>query len=115
MESILQSVKKVIGISGEYDVFDVDILMHINSFFGSLNQMGIGPEEPFVVSTGEEVWSDFIQDKKTIEMVRSYISLRARLVFDPPSNSITSEALRETIKELEWRMHFDAEVRRGEN
>lgn len=104
MDSILLSVKKMIGVPKDYDVFDMDIIMHINTVFDALNQMGVGPEEGFSISDDSTEWSEFMTYGKNSEMVKSYMYLKVRMLFDPPSNSNLSNVIGEQIKEYEWRL-----------
>lgn len=105
MESILISIKKMLGISEDYDAFDSVIVMYINSVFSTLTQLGIGSSEGFSVLDEAETWSDFIGDDATLEAVKSYTYLRVRLLFDPPLNSTVIESMNRQIKELEWRLN----------
>lgn len=109
MESILTSIKKLLGISAEYDHFDADIIMHINSVFMILTQLGVGPEEGFAISDEDAIWSDFTQDDKTIEAVKSYMHQKVRLLFDPPTSSAVTESLNRMINEFEWRLYIAAD------
>jgi hypothetical protein len=86
-ESILDSTKKALGIAPDYDVFDVDILMHINTVFAVLSQLGIGPEDGFLIEDAEAVWEDFLGTDKQLNSVRTYVFLRVKILFDPPGNS----------------------------
>lgn len=104
MDSVLLSVKKMIGVPKDYDVFDMDIIMHINTVFDALNQMGVGPEEGFSISDDSTEWSAFMTYGKNSEMVKSYMYLKVRMLFDPPSNSNLLNAIGEQIKEYEWRL-----------
>lgn len=105
MESILTSVKKMLGIPEDYEHFDADIIMHINSVFMILTQLGVGPAEGFTIMDEDAIWSDFIQDKKTIESVKSYMYLKVRLLFDPPLSSAVIDSMNRLISELEWRLN----------
>lgn len=107
--SILLSVKKMLGPSADYDVFDPELIIYINSVFGTLHQLGVGPEEKFVITGDSELWSDFTTEGEEIEEVKSYIYLRVRLLFDPPSSSFVLSSFKEQIKELEWRLQCKAE------
>lgn len=109
MESILTSIKKLLGITEEYDHFDPDIIMHINSVFMILTQLGVGPAEGFSIEDDTSVWSDFIQDTNKIEAVKSYIYLKVKLAFDPPLSSAVIESMNRLINELEWRLNVAAE------
>lgn len=105
MESILNSIKKMLGPSEEYDYFDPDIIIHINSAFMILNQMGVGPDEGFSITDESAVWSDFIPDNKIIELVKSYVYFKVKIMFDPPDRSVVADAINRTISELEWRLN----------
>lgn len=107
MESILTSVKKIIGIEEAYEQFDADIIMHINTFLLTLKQIGIGPVEGFQIDSSAQTWEDFLGDKlKDFIEVKTYVALRVRLIFDPPASATTVEVIKETIKELEYRMYI---------
>lgn len=107
--SILLSVKKMLGPSADYDIFDPELIIYINSVFGTLHQLGVGPEEKFVITGDSELWSDFTTEGEEIEEVKSYVYLRVRLLFDPPSSSFVLSSFKEQIKELEWRLQCKAE------
>ena len=109
MESILTSIKKLLGITEEYDQFDPDIIMHINSVFMILTQLGVGPAEGFSIEDDTAVWTDFIQDAKKLESVKTYIYLKVKLLFDPPLSSAVIESMNRLINELEWRLNVAAE------
>ena len=103
MESMLTSIKKLLGISEDYTQFDPDIIMHINSALMVLNQIGIGPETPASITDQLNTWQDTLGDIGNIEAVKSYIYLKVRLLFDPPSGSAL-EALTRQVDEFEWRL-----------
>ena len=105
MESILTSVKKALGITEEYTHFDTDIIMHINTVFSILYQLGVGPSVCFSISDKTAVWSDFTGSATDITMVKTYIVLKVRLLFDPPQASAVIEAINHQISELEWRLN----------
>lgn len=105
MESILTSVKKMLGISEEYGHFDADITMHINSVFGILNQLGVGPEDGFLITGADETWSQFLPEGKKLEMCKSYMFQKVKLLFDPPLSSGVMEAMNRMIAEMEWRLN----------
>ena len=109
MESILTSIKKLLGITEEYDQFDPDIIMHINSVFMILTRLGVGPAEGFSIEDDTAVWTDFIQDVKKLESVKTYIYLKVKLAFDPPLSSAVIESMNRLINELEWRLNVAAE------
>ena len=110
MDSILTSVKKMLGITSEYMHFDADIIMHINSVFMILNQLGVGPKEGFSISSDVETWDEFTNDNLTIESVKSYMYLKVGLLFDPPTSSNVLEARNRLVSELEWRLNAIADT-----
>lgn len=103
MESILKSIKQLIGPSAQYDIFDTDLIIHINSAFFNLYQLGV-TEEPFTITGENETWDEFHADTD-LESVKTYIYLKTRMFFDPPTNSALISAINEQIKELEWRIN----------
>lgn len=108
-ESILTSIKKMLGITEEYTAFDSDIVMHINSVFLTLYQLGVGPADGFSISSKEEVWTDFIDSSNLLNAVKSYIYLKVRLLFDPPTSSSAVDSIKNMISEFEWRINVEAE------
>lgn len=109
-ESILISIKKLLGITADYTHFDLDIMMHINSAFMVLNQLGLGPEEGFSIEDDSAIWSDFIYDFRKYQSVKSYIYLKVKLLFDTSSLSSTLiDAMERQIKEYEWRLNVQTE------
>ena len=105
MDSILTSVKKMLGIPEDYDQFDMDIIMHINSVLMILTQLGVGPEEGYAISDKSDEWNEFIGEGKLLELVKSYVYLKVRLIFDPPQSSSIIEAMNRQISEFEWRIN----------
>ena len=109
-ESILTSIKKLLGIEEEYDHFDMDLIMHINSVLMGLTQIGVGPNEGFVIEDASAVWSDFIPDVTKLQATKSYVHLRVKLLFDPPSSTAVIEAMNRMIAEFEWRLNVAVET-----
>ena len=107
-ESILTSIKLLLGVTEEYTPYDPQIIMHINSVFMILNQLGVGPENPFMISDKDAVWSDFIPDGD-VEAVKSYVFMKVKLLFDPPTNGIVLGSYEKIIQEFEWRCNVKAE------
>lgn len=107
--SILETIKKLVGIDKDYGVFDIDLVVAINSSFTILNQLGVGPQKPFSISGSGETWANFFSDTEKIELVKSYIYLRARLLFDPPATGVLHEAIERQISEFEWRLMIQAD------
>lgn len=104
MESILTSIKKLLGITEDYEQFDTDIIIHINSAFSVLTQLGVGPEAGFYIEDSDAVWTDFVNDSR-LEMIKTYVYLKVKLVFDPPTSSGVIDAINRQISELEWRIN----------
>lgn len=115
MDNILSSIKKLLGIPTEENAFDNDIIMHINSVFMILNQLGIGPTDGFTISDDYALWSDFIPDGQNLELVKSYMYMKVRLMFDPPSSSAVLSAMEKSISEFEWRLNVQSETKTEEN
>lgn len=108
MSVILTDIKRLLGIEPEYTAFDYDIKIHINSAFCILNQLGVGTSEPFMIESGKEEWTAFI-NKKNIESVKSYIYIFVRKLFDPPNTSYVLESYDKILKEIEWRLKVASE------
>lgn len=102
--SILNDIKKVVNVAEDYTAFDIDIIMHINSVFSTLNQLGIGPDDGFQITGTSEVWSDFLGGNPKINSVKTYMALKVRLFFDPPAYSFHIQALQDEITQFEWRL-----------
>lgn len=109
MDSILNSVKKVLGIHEEYKAFDTDVIMHINTAFFLLNQLGVGPKEGYRIEDESANWVDYTGSSLNLEAVRSYIFVRVRLLFDRPETSYGIQALERQAKEFEWRLSVQAD------
>jgi hypothetical protein len=111
MDNILTTIKKLLGIESDYDQFDMDIKININSAFMKLNQLGVGPETPFILSDGDETWDDFLDGDNDIESVKMYIYYQTRLGFDPPNTSFILDAMERRLEELSWRLNTQVETR----
>jgi len=109
MDSILTSVKKMLGISAEDSTFDIDIILHINSALMVLSQLGVGPTTGFFISDNTKTWVDLIGDRVDLEAIKSYIYLKVRLLFDPPSSSFVLDSIQKQITEFEWRLNIQVE------
>lgn len=110
MDSILQSIKKMLGPTDGYTYFDSDIIIHINSVLMILNQLGVGPTNGFFIKGSDETWTDYLgSDLGKIELVKSYIYLKVKLIFDPPTTGVLHEAMERQIQEFEWRLNVQAE------
>lgn len=113
-ESILVSIKKLLGIEKNYTHFDQDIMMHINSVFMILNQLGVGPSEGFFIEGDDMYWEDYISDPTQLQAVKTYIYMKVRLIFDPPASSVVMDSIKQTISELEWRLNVSVDPAQSE-
>ena len=104
-DSILTSIKKMLGITEEYTHFDTDIIIHINTVFMTLNQLGVGPSSGFKIEDNGKLWTDYISEDDDLEAVKTYIYLKVKLLFDPPLSSSVIEVMKQSIAELEWRLN----------
>jgi len=112
MSSILEDVKHVLGLDPSDTVFDVDVKMHVNSVFSTLCQIGVGPPEGFEIVSGSENWEQFVVGPP-LNAVKSYIYLRVRLLFDPPTTGFTLASFERQIQELEWRLNVEVDDQAG--
>lgn len=103
--SILDSVKKDLGIMPDYTHFDSDIIMDINTALSILTQLGVGPSQGFSIEDNTAEWDDFIPDSPTLDMVKSYVSKKTKQLFDPPNTGPLSEAFNKVLDELVWRIN----------
>ena len=109
LDSVLNTIKKLLGIDADDDSFDSDICIGINSAILTLSQLGLEGKEGFIVTSDEQEWSDYLNDNKLLPMVQQYIHLKTRMSFDPPQSSIVGESLKQIIAELEWRIRLASE------
>lgn len=112
MDSILTSIKKLLMLDEKDTSFDADIVMHINSVFSILHQLGVGPEGGFTIADKTATWKDFLGSYPNLDSVRSYVYLKVKLLFDPPSSNAVIESMNRVIGELEWRINATAEALR---
>lgn len=105
MDSILTSIKKLLGIAEEDTNFDQDIIMHINTVFTILTQLGVGPAGGFYIEDDSAIWDDFVSDDPRLNSIKTYIYMKVRMMFDPPTMSSVAEAMNKNISELEWRLN----------
>lgn len=115
MESILTSIKKLLGVTEEYTHYDADIIMHINTVFGTLAQLGVGPSEGFRIEDETTEWTEFIPGNSLLyESVKSYMFLKVKLLFDPPLSGTVLQSYDRQISELEWRLNVTADPGKSE-
>lgn len=108
-ESILVSIKKLLGIEEDYTHFDPDLIMHINSVFSILTQIGVGPSNGFSITGKDETWGEFMNNENRFSLVKSYTHLKVKLLFDPPLSSAGIESINRQISEFEWRLSVAAD------
>lgn len=104
-ESILDYVKKLLGIQKDYTHFDPDVIYGINVAFAVLTQLGVGPEEGFMISDDSAKWTDFVSDTARLSLIKEYVCLRTRLLFDPPTSAALIDAMNKSVAEYEWRLY----------
>lgn len=113
-DSILITIKKMLGLQANYNVFDTDIITFINSALMTLQQIGVGPNEGFAIVDEYAIWSDFVPGNILMEGVKTYVYLSVKLLFDPPGNSVVTESMKSLKEELEWRLREQAEFYPGD-
>lgn len=111
MDSILTTIKKLLGIEADYTHFDNDIIVHINSVLMTLNQLGVGPESPASITSELDTWDKTLGDIKNLEAVKTYIYLKVKMIFDPPTSSFVVDAMNKQASELEWRLNVQTETK----
>lgn len=109
MDSILVSIKKMLGIESDFTIFDTDIIININSVIMGLSQIGLAPETGFIITDTTETWSDLLGDRIDVEAIKTYFYLKVRTLFDPPSSASVLAAMERQISELEWRIMVQVE------
>lgn len=110
-DSILRSIKGLLGPDDDYNVFDQDIIIFINAAFSTLTQLGLGPSNGFRITGYNETWQDFLGDASDLESVKTYIFMKVKMVFDPPTSSFVLSAYQEACKEYEWRLNVAVDPR----
>lgn len=107
MDSILTSIKKLLGLTEEYTHYDPDIIMHINSVFKVLKRLGVGPTKGFRIQNASNTWNEFIPDGVNLEDVKTYMYMKVKLIFDPPDSAAHIAALKESIAEFEFQLNIE--------
>ena len=108
-DSILEYIKNASGVNDDDSIFDAEILLHVNTAFMTLRQLGVGPDTPFVVEDSSKTWNDFTSDETILPMVKSYVALKVRYLFDPPTSSALSTAMKDAMNEYEWRLNVESD------
>ena len=110
MESVLTSIKKLLGIEESYEIFDPDIILYINSAFSTLTQLGVGPKEGFSIKDKTTTWSEYLNNDPRLDLIKNYVFLKVKLIFDPPTSNSVQSAYERMIQELEWRILHAVEI-----
>lgn len=105
-ESILKTIKQLIGCPDDFEQFDLDLTIHINSAFATLTQLGVGPKEGYRITGPDNVWSEFEEDTHKASLIKDYVYIKTRLLFDPPTSGSLMDSLKEQLKEMEWRLYI---------
>ena len=111
MESVLTTIKTMLGIAADYTHFDNDIIIHINTVLMTLNQLGVGPSVPATISSEMDTWTQILGETVNLEAAKTYIYLKVRILFDPPTSSFVLDAMNKQATELEWRLNIQAETK----
>lgn len=114
-DSILTSVKKALGPEEDYEHFDPEIIMHVNSVLATLTELGVGPANGFMIQDKTATWNDFISDDKLLNLVPTYVYLKVKLIFDPPTAGAVLEAMERQVSQYEWRINVAAERDKSKN
>lgn len=111
-DSILNTTKKLLGIGKDQTDFDIDVIIHINAVFSILSDLGVGPENGFSITDESTQWSEYTQDEIVLEKVKTYMYLKVRLYFDPPTNSTLLESMTNLASEMEWRLNVNVDTKK---
>lgn len=107
--SILITIKKLLGLDANYTAYDTDVITKVNTFLFTLMQLGVGPSTGFRITGPKETWEDFIGERIDLEAVKDFIHMKARITFDPPNSAAALQALKEEAKELEFRINIQVD------
>lgn len=119
-ESILKTIKQLIGCPDDFEQFDLDLMIHINLAFATLTNLGVGPKEGYRITGVDNVWSEFETDDQKLSLVKDYVYIKTRLLFDPPATGSLMDSLKEQLKEMEFRLYIlyypiSEDDKKGEN
>ena len=105
-QSILKTIKQLVGCPDDFEQFDLDLTIHINSAFAALTQLGVGPKEGYRITGPDNIWSEFEEDATKSSLIKDYVYIKTRLLFDPPTSGSLMDSLKEQLKEMEWRLYI---------
>lgn len=109
MDSILTSIKKLLGMTEDYTAYDMDVIIHINTALAILSQLGVGSDGAFRIRDASATWQDFVGDNPRLDDVKDYVYLKVKLLFDPPTSSAAIQSMEKLLSEIEWRLNVAAE------
>lgn len=109
MDSILTSIKKLLGMTEDYTAYDMDIIIHINTALAILSQLGVGSDGAFRIRDASATWQDFVGNNPRLDDVKDYVYLKVKLLFDPPTSSAAIQSMEKLLSEIEWRLNVAAE------
>lgn len=105
-ESILKTIKQLIGCPDDFEQFDLDLIVHINSSFATLTHLGVGPKEGYRITGADNAWSEFEDNAQKLSLIKDYVYIKTRLLFDPPTSGSLMDSLKEQLNEMEWRLYM---------
>ena len=105
-ESSLKTIKQLIGGPDDFEQFDLDLTIHINSAFATLTHLGVGPKEGYRITGPDNVWSEFEEDAQELSLIKDYVYIKTRLLFDPPTSGSLMDSLKEQLNEMKWRLYI---------
>ena len=105
-ESILKTIKQLIGCPDDFEQFDLDLIVHINSAFATLTHLGVGPKEGYRITGADNAWGEFEDDAQKLSLIKDYVYIKTRLLFDPPTSGSLMDSLKEQLNEMEWRLYM---------
>lgn len=108
-DSILVTIKKMLGLEDAYTPFDTDVMIFINAALMNLTQLGVGSKEGYTISDYDTKWSDFLTNETKLGAVKTYVYLKVKMAFDPPTNSFVMDAMKQQAEEIGWRLNVQAE------
>lgn len=105
-QSILKTIKQLVGCPDDFEQFDLDLTIHINSAFATLTHLGVGPKEGYRITGVDNAWSEFEENTQKLSLIKDYVYIKTRLLFDPPTSGSLMDSLKEQLKEMEWRLYM---------
>lgn len=107
--SILFSIRKLLGGMSDDPAFETDLLIHINALLAVLTQLGVGPAEGMSIADGSTAWRDLLGDDPKWQIVQTWMYLRTKMIFDPPTIGTVADSMKKQADEYEWRISILAD------